>query len=368
MKKFLNIIGTIAVVFILVFILDKLGRLRVSDEKLENYSGYYFNHLQLEEKKMYVVLDEAIKKHKEKIFLGTHDEPTKTQEITDVITAYFYDNPQYHYISNEYTVRTKNFRILKYSTIQLDYTEDKEYKIELKNQEVQNVIEKIVNENIREDMSDFEKEVALHDALANLVTYHKYKKIEDIPYIKHTVYGALVEHEAVCDGYAKAFKMLLDRVGIENIIVYGTTNDVAHAWNMVKIEDKYYHVDVTSNELEQHYNNYVMHAYFNITDKEILQTHTLDKTFEYPECNSNEYNYYLKKDFYILKHDNVYIKLQSIIEKQKDIKLLEVKADDGYYARDIIDVLYDLDFNYWYSNNQTSVSYTQINNTFVFIK
>mgnify|MGYP006954259698 FL=1 len=47
----------------------------------------------------------------------------------------------------------------------------------------------------------------------------------------HSAYGALVNKSAVCEGYAKAYKLLLDEMGIENDSVF---NDV-HAWNNPQI-------------------------------------------------------------------------------------------------------------------------------------
>ena len=60
----------------------------------------------------------------------------------------------------------------------------------------------------------------------------------------------MVQHESVCEGYAKACQYLLDSAGIENIIVTGTaTNNNGetenHAWNYVKINDAWYALDVT---------------------------------------------------------------------------------------------------------------------------
>ena len=56
-----------------------------------------------------------------------------------------------------------------------------------------------------------------------------------------TPYGALVEKEAVCEGYARAFKTILDKVGVNNILVQGTHQSegsaaVPHMWNYVEIE------------------------------------------------------------------------------------------------------------------------------------
>ena len=56
-----------------------------------------------------------------------------------------------------------------------------------------------------------------------------------------TPYGALVKKQAVCEGYARAFKIILDKVGINNILVQGTHQSegsavVPHMWNYVEIE------------------------------------------------------------------------------------------------------------------------------------
>lgn len=67
-----------------------------------------------------------------------------------------------------------------------------------------------------------------------------------------TAYGALVNGYAVCDGYAKAFKAVADRLGvscIENVgYYYDEGNPQPHAWNSVKISGKWYHVDPTMSD------------------------------------------------------------------------------------------------------------------------
>lgn len=62
----------------------------------------------------------------------------------------------------------------------------------------------------------------------------------------HTLYGALVSKEPVCDGYSHAFRYLLNQVGIEATIA--TSTSMNHAWNLVNIDDEYYHIDVTWND------------------------------------------------------------------------------------------------------------------------
>lgn len=58
-------------------------------------------------------------------------------------------------------------------------------------------------------------------------------------------YGALVNKKSVCEGYAKAFKLLCDRSGIPCVIIGGVSNGENHMWNYVKLDGKYYLVDAT---------------------------------------------------------------------------------------------------------------------------
>jgi len=59
-----------------------------------------------------------------------------------------------------------------------------------------------------------------------------------------TAYGCLVRHKAVCEGYAEAFRLIMDRLKIPNKLA--SSKD--HTWNKVKLGGKWYHVDVTWND------------------------------------------------------------------------------------------------------------------------
>jgi transglutaminase/protease-like cytokinesis protein 3 len=59
-----------------------------------------------------------------------------------------------------------------------------------------------------------------------------------------TAYGALITGSAIGEGYAMAYKALCDDLDLECHVVLGTYNGKAHAWNIVTIEDHFYHVDV----------------------------------------------------------------------------------------------------------------------------
>ncbi len=144
--------------------------------------------------------------------------------------------------------------------------------------------------HITQGMSDFEKELAIHDILAERVAYIDSENA-------HNAYGAIVEGKAVCEGYAEALQYLLMMCNIQSFIIVGSSVNPAtnqpegHAWNAVKIDGKFYHVDLTWNDQA----SYLYHAYFNITDTEIERDHTITETeYDLPVCNSTEENYFVK--------------------------------------------------------------------------
>lgn len=64
-----------------------------------------------------------------------------------------------------------------------------------------------------------------------------------------TAYGALVNGSAVGEGYAMAYKALCDDFGITCYVVIGSVEDNVHAWNIVKLEGYYYHIDISKSDL-----------------------------------------------------------------------------------------------------------------------
>lgn len=70
----------------------------------------------------------------------------------------------------------------------------------------------------------------------------------------HSAYSAIIpgdEFEPVCEGYAGAFKVLCDALGVNCVCVNGSMTSVSrHMWNQVQLEDgKWYLVDATVGDL-----------------------------------------------------------------------------------------------------------------------
>lgn len=155
----------------------------------------------------------------------------------------------------------------------------------------QEIVEKVV----KPGMSDLEKELALHDYLVvhTVYDYENYFS-NTVPEEAHLPYGVLVNRVAVCDGFARTMQILLDMVGIESELVYGESYGengwYGHAWNIVKIDGKYYHLDVTFDNIDKDgrkvEKDSITHKYFNISDRQISFDHRWDRSI-YPACNND---------------------------------------------------------------------------------
>ena len=62
----------------------------------------------------------------------------------------------------------------------------------------------------------------------------------------YSAYGALVDGDAVCQGYALAYKLILNKVGIPCVTVSSIA--MKHMWNLVQLDHNWYHVDVTGDD------------------------------------------------------------------------------------------------------------------------
>ncbi|WP_274648718.1 S-layer homology domain-containing protein [Paenibacillus humicola] len=149
----------------------------------------------------------------------------------------------------------------------------------------------VLAEIIRPGMSDYEKELAIHDYLLLHVAYDYDNYVRNtVPEDSYTIYGAMIKGIAVCQGYAYAAQLLLEMAGIETHLVTGTAGGVAHAWNKVKIDGDYYNLDVTWDDPVPDVAGRVAYGYFNVTDEELRRDHSWHD--QLPAAAATKYNYY----------------------------------------------------------------------------
>ncbi|OQA65700.1 MAG: Exoglucanase B precursor [Firmicutes bacterium ADurb.Bin262] len=94
------------------------------------------------------------------------------------------------------------------------------------------------------EMTDAEKVMAVHDYIILNTKYDYCNYLQGtVPHVSYTAYGVLVNGAGICNAYSLAFSAIMQRLGIETITVYGKS--IGHSWNMVKLDGKWYHVDLT---------------------------------------------------------------------------------------------------------------------------
>lgn len=125
--------------------------------------------------------------------------------------------------------------------------------------------------------SDYEIICAVNKYLCD-VSYYPPEK----PYapLTHTAYGALHNGVSVCEGYACAAKLILNKLGIRCDIQVGEcTNGEGHAWNLVELDGDWYQMDVTWNDGAGRLTDYLL-----VDDAYMQKSRTWDYA-DYPPCN-----------------------------------------------------------------------------------
>ena len=229
---------------------------------------YYYNQLDEYGKTIY----EGLEENKENMKSGTYTidfgtefndllnssggEETLNIAFQSAWNAYTYDNMDIFYIDVEkLTLTTTTTTIGSYSShrVELSNGNNSTYLKDnfLSNSKLTgkiNLLEAMRDEIKRqlEGYSDYQKIREVHNWLVNNVEYDINLESEE-PY---SICGALTDGEAVCEGYARSFKYIMDELQIPCVLVSGTgTNSngetESHAWNYVWLNDNWYAIDVT---------------------------------------------------------------------------------------------------------------------------
>mgnify|MGYP003425603111 CR=1 FL=1 len=149
----------------------------------------------------------------------------------------------------------------------------------------------IIGNTISSKMSSLEKAKRIHDYLISTSEYDdEIFKRDTIPATSYTPYGLLFNHRAVCQAYAETYMVMMTMIDIECHIVVGnllSTKDINtsnHAWNIIKINGKYGHVDVTSDNPTPKVIGRISNQYFYVNDEYMDRTHKW-LLINYPICD-----------------------------------------------------------------------------------
>lgn len=153
----------------------------------------------------------------------------------------------------------------------------------------------VIQQEIEDTMSDYEKELAIHDWITHWSSfdYSVFSRSSSggLKEGSDTPYGVLIDRRAMCHGYSTTFQLFMDMLGIECITVYGTpsSSGVQHSWNMVRLDQEWYCVDVA---WDDPIGGTPGHYYFNATSQDFRESgiHRWDEE-SVPEAKGTAYRY-----------------------------------------------------------------------------
>ena len=139
-----------------------------------------------------------------------------------------------------------------------------------------NKMNEIIN-NINNKMNDNEKIKIIHDYIIDNTKYDSNRIKENNDYKSNLAYGPLLQGYGICSGYSDAMSLFLDYFNIPN---YRISND-KHVWNLVKLNDKWYHMDLTWDDpITSDGSDILSHTYFLITTDQLEKLDNKEHYFD----------------------------------------------------------------------------------------
>lgn len=181
-------------------------------------------------------------------------------------------DPYTKYIVDRYAYSWRGTSGYAKISVQITYRETAEQSAYV-NERVRAILKEIIQPN----MNDHQKVKAVHDYVVMNLKYD-----EDLQ--RYTAYEGLRTGEAVCQGYTLLTYKMLQGAGLENLIVEGTAGGQLHAWNLVLLDSKWYHIDTTWDDPIRDSLNGIRYTYYLRTDKQMKVDHTWTK--KYPAATS----------------------------------------------------------------------------------
>lgn len=131
--------------------------------------------------------------------------------------------------------------------------------------------------DVAEGESAYSVAFAYHDKIIDAIDYaYKDNRVPENALWAHNIVGVFEGKGAVCEGYARAFQLLLNTRNIQNVLVTGQSYNQNHGWNLVRLDDgNWYWYDLTWDDQPNKYWG-VSHDNLCATDDEFLQNHQFD--------------------------------------------------------------------------------------------
>ncbi len=267
---------------------------------------------------------------------------TAQNDISVAYRAVLYDCPEIFWLPTQFFISVRETAFSKKVLIAFKYSNGEyncDYLVKKSERakcvaELNAVVNKVKAEVEKQKLDSYQSELYIHDYICGVTTYSS--ESGDLQY---TSYGALVLKKAVCEGYARAFALLLRSIEIPCVLVNGESQDQGHMWNMVCLDDNWYYVDVTWDD-----QSLVLHSYFNATYDMIKSDHALNKklsdydiakldysinfNYFYYKTESRDFNYF-EHESLIITEDMERLAVGIVAQSKKGVNVAQCTFENG---------------------------------------
>lgn len=174
-------------------------------------------------------------------------------EVGAAMSSVQYSYPEFFYVSNKWSYESSSITG-EVQTVRVEYLYSADRVAQM--QTTYNAKLDEIAAGVPADGTELDKWLWLHDYFVQNYTY-------DYTYTIRDAYNFFTQKTGVCQAYMLGLIAAAGRVGLQSLPV--TSNEMKHAWNLVRIGDNWYHVDVTwdDNMVLPSYTNY---TYFLLSD------------------------------------------------------------------------------------------------------
>ena len=242
-------------------------------------------------RRIYEALEEAMAKRAPIMRLKVEGDVPSIEQLREITMHVYNDHPEFFDLFT-----SKILYSVAWHTVRIRLTYRHSDKIAKMHMEaLQTAVDRFIADCFPEgwrQLSEIRREKMIFDQLTSQVVYD-FDALgkSDLPDVHAwSAYGALVQKKAVCHGISCAFKLLCDQVDIPCIVVLGDASG-RHAWNLVRIQYRFAHVDCTwllRSSIDMTI-PYARDRYFNVPDWVIKRTRTVDVPY-LPKCTSLRFN------------------------------------------------------------------------------
>lgn len=278
---------------------------------------YYYHQLNKQEQVIYKAFYKGVMAHQEIIPIPIKGIISQAA-FERIFAAVTRDNPLIYFLNQSACNYAQD--MFGHTAICPQYFFSKD-KIKEYNRKIEKVVNGLVGQLQLTEGTDYEKELKVHDWLCRNVEYD-FKGADMSNPVRvisaHNIIGVFAHRRAQCEGIAKAAKVLLNAVDVKCILATGDADGNGqsgpHAWNVVNVDGKPYHLDVTWDigALDSEKKR-MAYDYFNITDTQILKTHKIESKL--PVCNALDDNYFKRNKIFFRTKEQLLSYISSAASK-----------------------------------------------------